>query len=151
MDSQERLKATRSLNLLLFLLPQVCRNLLATVRFAQGYISDDALDQERAIFAQQEELLGEFYKAVAVMSHDAWDKAEESLQALIARCETLDAALSKECKERELRDYQDRLKAAELRAAENPLSQLATMDETLRQLEKASGLSEGEDPHDKEK
>lgn len=97
MDNQQRLiLLTRSWNALLFLLPQAARNMREVLRVARISIPDDAPAEEKALFAQQEAVLSEFYKAMYVMRNGGWEGAHERLQELIAECDGLRAKLERE-------------------------------------------------------
>jgi hypothetical protein len=118
MDNKQRLiAATRSWNALLFLLPQAARNLREVLRIARTSISDDAPAEEKALFAQQEAMLGEFYKAMYVMRNGGWEGAYERFQELIAECEEHRAKLDCEFED----PWMKELNGAVLVAAENPL------------------------------
>jgi hypothetical protein len=149
MDNQQRLiLLTRSSNALLFLIPQAARNVREVLRVSIASISDDAPAEEKVLFDRQEAMLGEFYRAIHVMSHDGWEFANERLQKLIAECEEQRANLDREFQDLWMKEFDSRLDEAVLRAAENPRSNEA-ISTALSGLEPTS--SEGGEQNGEQK
>lgn len=123
--------ADRSLSALLFLIPQAARTMREVLRVAQS--SEGPTPEESALFAQQEALLQKYYKAIAAMSRDGWDFADECLANLSTECEVLRTKLDGDRNDRN---------------SQNFLNKLA---ESLRKLGHASGLPEGEDDDDEQR
>lgn len=101
--------------------------------------------EEKALFAQQEAVLGEFYKAVAAMGRGEWDSASERFQELIDECEKQRAKLDRDFQDLSMKEFRSRLDEAFLRAAENPRSNEA-ISKSLEYLK-----PEGEDQNGEEK
>ena len=148
-EKQRVVFAQRSSISLLFLIPQAARNVLEALRGAQAAVWDDASTEEKVLFAQQEAVLGKFYKAVAAMGRDEWESADEQLQRLIVECEELRTALNRGDDDRRAKEFQKKFDEAYLKAAENPKS-LPALDRELKGLGEASGLSESEDQNGEE-
>jgi hypothetical protein len=101
MNTVKQITVARSREALLFLIPQAARNLQEVLRCATSSVPDaDDYPEARNIFDEQEELLGQLYKAVEAMSTDNWCLAEVRLGAIITHCEERRAVLDREYHER---------------------------------------------------
>ncbi len=143
MDNQQR-----SWNLLLFLLPQAARNVREVLRSARASVPESAPIEEKATFALQEDLLGKFYKAIEVMSHDGWEFADERLEDLIAECEELRRTSARQSNDESIEEFRSKLDEAFLRAADNPRSSEA-ISKALEGVDPTP--TDGEDQNGEEK
>ena len=116
MDKKESLiYMERSLDSVLFLVPQAARNVLEALRRARGVAWDDSPDEIKAVFRQREALLGKLYKAIDLMSRGVWDLAEERLQELVVEGEELRAKLHLAQQERSSNEFRKQLEELEAR------------------------------------
>ena len=107
MDPRKCVTTHKSLDAVLFLIPQVARNLRELFRCA---LSNEGFTEEsNAHFAHQEAVLGELYEALDVTSKDRWGIADDRLQKAILNCEELRERLYREDFQREVKNLNSKL------------------------------------------